>query len=96
MVNQLKSHVQRHNEAVYEEALPARPTKHTCPTCSLVCKSAGGLTRHSKIHKNIPQPVTSNNGRFKCHFCKSTCKTLAGLKSHLRAPGRAHDRSVIK
>ena len=43
----------------------ALPTKHTCPTCGLVCKSAGGLTRRFKIHKDVPQPkilnVTSAN-----------------------------------
>ena len=50
---------------MYEEALPARSTKHTCPTCGLVCKSAGGLNRHSKIHKDAPPTVTSNNGKFK-------------------------------
>ena len=33
LVNHNKSHGQRPNEAVFEFALPARPTKHTCPTC---------------------------------------------------------------
>ena len=56
LINHLKSHGQRPNEAVYEEALPARRTKHTCPTCGIVCKSAGGLTRHPKVHKDVPQP----------------------------------------
>ena len=55
----------RSNKAVYEEALPGRLTKHTCPTSGLVCKSAGGLTGHSKIQKDVLQPVTSNNGMFK-------------------------------
>ena len=91
LVNHLKSHGQWPNEAVYEEALPGHPTKHTCPTCDLVCKSAGGLTRYSKIHKDVPQPEISNNGKFKCyiHVCERTCKTKAGLKSHLRE----HDRT---
>ena len=53
------------NEAVYEEALPVRPTKHICPTCCLVCKWTGGLTRHSKKRKDVPQPKISNNGNFK-------------------------------
>ena len=37
LVNHLKSHGQRPNEAVYEEAVPARPIKHSCPTCMYVC-----------------------------------------------------------
>ena len=61
LINHLKSHGLWPNEAVYEETLPARPTKHTCPTCGLVCKSAGGLTRHSKIHKDVPQPEMLSN-----------------------------------
>ena len=64
--------------------------KPTCTTCGLVCKSAGGLTRHSKIHKDVPQPKILNNGNFKCYICERTRKTKAGLKSHLRA----HDRAV--
>ena len=72
--------------------LPARPKKHTFPTCGLVCKSAGGLTRHSKIHKDVPQPVTSDNGKFKSHICERTCKTVVGSKSHLHA----HVRAVLK
>ena len=44
MVNHLDSHGQTLNEAVYEEALPARPTKHNCPTRVLVYKAAGGLS----------------------------------------------------
>ena len=89
-VNHLKSHGQWTNEEVDEGALRGRPRNHTCPTCDLVCKSAGVLTRHSKIHKGIPQPDTSNNGNFKCYICERACKTKAGLKSHLRA----HDRAV--
>ena len=61
-------------------------------TCDLVCKWAGGLTRHSKIHKDVPQPEISNNGNFKCYIYERTCKTKAGLKSHLRA----HDLAVNK
>ena len=83
LVNHLKSHGQEHNEALYEEALPARHTKHTSRTCGLVCKSAGGLTWDSKIHNSVPQSVTSVNGKFKCHICKSTCKTVARFKSYL-------------
>ena len=90
LVNRLKSHGQWPNETVYEETLSGRPRKHTCPTCGLVCKSAGGLARHSKIHKDVPQPEISNKGNFKCYICQRTCKTKAGLKSHLRA----HDRAV--
>ena len=90
LVNHLKSLGQWSNEEVDEKALPGRPRNNTCPTCGLVCKSAGGLTRHSKIHKDVPQPETSNNGNFKCYFCERTCKTEAGLESHLRA----HDRAV--
>ena len=89
-VNHLKSHELWPNEAVFEKALPGRPTRHTCPTCGLECKSAGGLTRHSKIRKDVPQLEISNNGNFKCYICERTCKTKAGLKSHLRA----HDRTV--
>ena len=61
LVNDLKSHGQWTNE-VDEEALPGRPRNHTCLTYGLVCKSADGLTRHSKIHKDVPQPETSNKG----------------------------------
>ena len=75
-----KLHGQRSNEAVYEAALSGNPTKHTFPTCSLICKLAGGLTRHSKIHKDVTQPVISSNGKLKCLICKRTCKTVAGLK----------------
>ena len=89
MVNHLKSHGQRHNEAVYEEALPVRPSEETQPTCGLVCKSIGGLTTHSKIHRDVPQPVTSNIGKCKYHICERTWKTVAGLKRHPRAHGRA-------
>ena len=89
LVNHLKSHGRWPNKAVYEEALPARPTKHTCPTCGLVCKSAGGLIRHSMIHKDVPEPEISNNENFKCYICERTCKTKADLKSHLRAHNRA-------
>ena len=64
LVNHLKSHGQWQNEAVCEEALPGRPRKHTRPTCGLVSKSAGGLNRHSKIHKYVPQPEISNNGHL--------------------------------
>ena len=71
-------HGYRPNGEVYEDALPACPTKHICPKCGLVCESAGGLTRHSKIHKDVPQMVTSNNGKFKCHICEHTCKTVLG------------------
>ena len=85
LVNHFKSYGLWPNEAVYEEALPGRPTKHTCPSCGLVCKSAGSLTRHSKIHKDVPQREISNNENFKCYICERTCKTKAGLKSHLRA-----------
>ena len=63
--------------------MDVHPTKHTYPTCGLVCKSAGGLTRHSKIHKDVPQPVNSNNGKFKCYICERTCMTVAGLKTHM-------------
>ena len=89
LVNHLKSHGQWTNEEADEEALPGRPRNHTCPTCGLVCKSAGSLTRHSKIHKDVPQPEISNKGNFKCYICERTCKTKAGLKSHLRAHDRA-------
>ena len=89
LVNHLKSHGQWTDEEVDEEALPGRPRNHTCPTCGLVCKSAGGLTRHSKIHEDVPQPETSNKGNFKFCICECTCKTKAGLKSHLRAYDRA-------
>ena len=88
LVNHLKSHGQWTNE-VAEEALPGRPRNQTCPTCGLVCKSAGGLTWHSKIHKDVPQPETSNMRNFKCYICERTCKTKAGLKSHLRAHDHA-------
>ena len=84
------SHGQWPNEAVYEETLPGRPRKHTCPTCGLVRKSVGGLTRHSKIHKDVPQLEISNNGNFNCYIRERIYKTKAGLKSHLRA----HDRAV--
>ena len=69
--------------------LPPRPPRHICPTCGLVCKSAGGLKRPSKTHKDVTQSVTSKGGRFKCHIGERSCKTEAGLKSHLRAHGRA-------
>ena len=85
LVNHLKSHGQWTNEAVLGEALPGRPRKHTCPICGFVCKSAGGLIRHSKIRKDVSQPEISNNGNFKCYLCERTCKTKVGLKSHLRA-----------
>ena len=85
LVKHLKLHGLWPNEAVYEEALPGRPRKHTCSTRSLVCKSAGGLTRHSKSHKDVPQPVISDNGNFKCYICERACKAKAGLKSHLHA-----------
>ena len=80
LVINLKWHGQRHNQAVYVEALSARPTKPTCPTCGLACKSAGELTRYSKIHEDVLQPVTSNNRKFKCRICERTCKAVAGLK----------------
>ena len=51
LVNHLKWYGQRHKQVVYEETLSGHPTKPTCPTCRLVCKSAGDLIRHSKIHK---------------------------------------------
>ena len=89
LINHLKSHNQRQNQSFYEEVLPPRPPMHSCPTCGLVCKSAGGLTRHSKIHKDVPQPAPSKEGKFKCYICECSCKTEAGLKSHLRAHGRA-------
>ena len=92
LVYHLKSHGQLPNEADYEEALPGRPRRHNCPTCGLVCKSAGGLTRHSKIRKDVPQSEISNNGTFKCYICKCTCKIKARLRSHLRA----HDHAVNK
>ena len=53
MVNYLKSHGQRPNEAVYEETLPARPIKHTCSTCGLVCMSACGLTIGTLIYTKM-------------------------------------------
>jgi hypothetical protein len=94
LVNHLKSHNQR-NQAFYEDALPARPPMHSCPTCGLVCKSAGGLTRHTKIHKDVPQPAApAKEGKFKCHICERSCKTGAGLKSHMRAHGRVEHRRL--
>ena len=63
--------------AVCEEALlyVASPTKHTCPTCGLVCKLAGGFNWHSKMPIDVPQPVISNNGKFKCMYvCMYTCR----------------------
>ena len=89
MINHFKSHGQKHNEAVYEEALPALPKKHTCPTCGLVCKSADSLTGHSKMYKDFPQQVISTHRKFKCHICERTCKTITGLKNRLRAHGFA-------
>ena len=87
-VNHLKSHEQRQNQDVFKDILSPRPTNYTCSICSLVCKSAGGLTRHTKVHKTA-EPVATSNDNFKCHICQRSCKTEAGLKSHLRAHGRA-------
>ena len=91
LVNHLKSHNQRRrNQAFYEDVLPPRPHMHSCPACGIVCKSAGGLKRHTKIHKDVPQPAAPpKEGKFKSHICERSFKTEAGLKSHLRAHGRA-------
>ena len=70
--------------------LDVRENTPVLHACGLVYKSAGGLTRHPKIHKDVPQPEIPNNENFKCYICERTCKTKAGLKSHLRA----HDRAV--
>ena len=89
LVNHLKSHEERQNQAVYKDSLPPRPANHTCSICGMVCKSAGGLTRHLRTHKEeAAQPVVPTNVKFMCHICQRTCKTEAGLQSHLRAHGR--------
>ena len=56
-INHLKSYQQKRDRAVHENVLPACPPRYTCPTSALVCKSAGGLTSYSKIHKDVPQPA---------------------------------------
>ena len=55
MVDHLKSHGERDNQAVYEEDLLACLTIPACPTSGLACHLAGGLTRHSKIHRDVLQ-----------------------------------------
>ena len=61
---------------------------HTCPVCSNVGKSAGGLKRHIKFHVDADPVAVDRKSPLECHVCARLCKSLAGLKSHLRAHGR--------
>lgn len=88
-VNHVRSHYVRQDEQAYVDALPPRPPKFSCNICGLVCTSASGLTRHSKVHNDDVLHQHQVTGRFICHICERVCKSEAGLKSHLRAHGRA-------
>ena len=88
------NHHKAHNQNIYKDVLPSQPTAHTCSVCGLVCKSAGGLNRHTKIHKNAQKvatmtalPIGSKLEKYKCYICE----TEAWLISHLGA----HDREAI-
>ena len=95
LVNHLKSHqYSRSQPAPASVPAPdqstAAPAVHACTLCPKVCKSAGGLKRHHKVHGNtvpVPDPVAERSP-LECHLCLKICKSRAGLLSHLRAHGR--------
>ena len=90
-VNHPKSHNPGSIQTIsFASALPDnQQAEFTLPHCTKVCKSAGGLKRHLRIHSShdtTPSPTIGN--LHICSICRKACKTLAGLKSHLRAHWR--------
>ena len=90
-VNHLKSHNPGSTQPTsFASSLPDnQQADFTCPHCTKVCKSSGGLKRHLKIHSSHDTtPYATIGNLHTCSICRKACKTLAGLKSHLRAHGR--------
>ena len=61
----------------------------TCPHCNRVLLSRAGYIAHIRSHKDISVPFVyvgiPENDTNQCSLCHLQCKSLAGLKSHIRA-----------
>ena len=61
----------------------------TCPHCNRILLSRAGYVAHIKSHNenSVPlrKPSLPLNKGNKCSLCQLQCKSLAGLKSHIRA-----------
>ena len=80
----------RQDQSDYSNVLRPRSQNTTCPMCSKVCKSAGGLKRHLKVHKDALSGLAQNPS-LTCHICRRVYKSEAGLLSHMRAHGRTRE-----
>ena len=83
----LKSHQRSHIQQPTTDYSTA--IDHICQKCKKECKSAGGLKRHfNRMHKDDSNYVHSIPGGHMCSLCGFVSRTLAGLKSHIRAHTR--------
>ena len=83
----LKSHQRSHGQQPtidYSSGI-----SHICQKCKKECKSAGGLKRHfSRMHKDDSNYTRPLPGGHMCSLCGFASRSLAGLKSHIRANTR--------